>query len=262
MPRLEPLRRRTLLSLLLLLVWLPAGADEINIAVAANFLGTLQRLAPEFEQASGHHLVLSAGSSGQLYAQIKQGAPFDVFLSADSERPRLLETEGLSVAGSRFTYAIGTLVLWSPRVGVVDEGGKILHSLNFKMLAIANPDAAPYGAAAKQVLTAMGIWDQINRDGKIAQGQDINQAWQFAASGNADMAFIAKSQLNAVNAQNNGASGSSWEPPRSQYGEIDQDCIILASSTRQSAAQAFTRWLRTDRQAVGIVAAAGYRVRE
>jgi molybdate transport system substrate-binding protein len=262
MLRVLPRRRRALLSLLLLLVWLPAGADEINIAVAANFLGTLQQLAPKFEQASGRHLLLSAGSSGQLYAQIKQGAPFDIFFSADSERPRLLETQGLSVAGSRFTYAIGTLVLWSPRAAVVDAGGKILHSSDFKILAIANPDTAPYGAAAKQVLTAMGIWDQINRDHRIVQGQDINQAWQFAASGNADLAFIAKSQLNAVNADNKGASGSSWEPPQSQYDEIDQDCVILASSTRQPAAQAFIRWLRTDRQAVALVAAAGYRVKE
>jgi molybdate transport system substrate-binding protein len=248
------INRRALLSLLLL-VWLPARADEINVAVAANFLGTLQQLAPGFEQASGHRLVLSAGSSGQLYAQIQQGAPFDVFLSADSERPRLLETQGLGVAGSRFTYAVGTLVLWSPRASVVDARGNILRSSDFKLLAIANPDSAPYGAAAKQVLLAMGIWDQINRDRRIAMGQDINQAWQFAVSGNADLAFIAKSQLKD-------ASGSSWEPPQSQYSEIDQDCVILARSSKQSSARVFTGWLRTDSQAVALIAAAGYRVKE
>jgi molybdate transport system substrate-binding protein len=244
-----------------LLASVPAAADEINVAVAANFLGTLQQLAPAFAQASGHQLVISSGSSGQLYAQIKQGAPFDVFLSADSERPRLLESEGLAVAGSRFTYAIGTLVLWSARAGLVDPAGKILRSGQVRLIAIADPNNAPYGAAAQQVLTALGVWDQFNRDHRIAMAENINQAWQFAATGNADLAFIAKSQL-AASTDGKTSSGSWWQPPQSLYTEIDQDGLVLARSAKRSAAQSFMRWLRVDRQAIALITAAGYRVRE
>jgi molybdate transport system substrate-binding protein len=238
---------------LLLLACLPAAAEELNVAVAANFLGTLQQLAPKFEQASGHHLVISSGSSGQLYAQIKQGAPFDVFLSADADRPKLLESEGLGVAGSRFTYAIGTLVLWSPRPGYVDAAGKVLQNGHVRLLAIADPKNAPYGAAAQQVLTALGVWDDFNRDHKIAMAENINQAWQFAATGNAELAFIARSQINA--------EGSWWEPPQSQYAEIDQDGVVLTHSGKRAAAEAFMRWLRGDSQAIALITAAGYRVK-
>src|SRR6204780_789443 len=133
-----------LLVALLTAVSLVAKADELNIAVAANFYGTLQELAPRFEQATGNNLLLSSGSSGQFYTQIKQGAPFDGLLSADSERPKQLEAEGLAVAGSRFTYAIGTLVLWSPKAGVVDRDGKVLRGGAYRMLGIAGPRNAPY----------------------------------------------------------------------------------------------------------------------
>jgi molybdate transport system substrate-binding protein len=254
-------KRRAWLWLCVLLAWVPAAADEINVAVAANFLRTLQQLAPSFQQASGHRLVISAGSSGQLYAQIKQGAPFDVFLSADSERPKLLESEGLGVAGSRFTYAIGTLVLWSARPGVVDSGGKILQGGHVRLIAIADPNNAPYGAAAKQVLTALGVWDQLNSEHRIAMAENINQAWQFAATGNADLAFIAKSQL-ITGPDGKTGGGSSWEPPQSLYSEIDQDGLVLARSSRRAAAQSFMRWLRTDKTAIAAITAAGYRVRE
>jgi molybdate transport system substrate-binding protein len=232
-------------------------ADDLNIAVAANFLGTLQQLAPQFEQASGHHLVISSGASGQLYTQIKQGAPFDVLLSADSERPKLLETEGLGQPGTRFTYAIGTLVLWSSKPGIVDNKGNVLKTGEFRALAIADPRSAPYGAAAQQVLIALGVWDSLNADHRIVVGENINQTWQFAATGNADMAFIALSQLNAGS-----VAGSSWLPPQSQYSEIDQDAIILSHSVKQAAAQAFTKWLHTDPQSIKIIKSAGYRVVE
>ncbi len=239
-----------------------ASADDLNVAVAANFLGTLQQLAPKFEQASGHHLVISSASSGQLYGQIKEGAPFDVFLSADSERPKQLETDGLGVAGSRFTYAIGTLVLWSPNEGVVDADCKVLRDAKLQMLAIADPKSAPYGTAAQQVLTAMGLWDPLNAAHHIAIAQDINQSYQFAASGNAQLAFIAKSQLMTPNPLKQGSAGSSCEPPPAQYKEIDQDAVVLTHAGHAAAAQAFTHWLASDSQAVAAIRAAGYRVRE
>lgn len=235
------------------------SADDLDVAVAANFLGTLQQLAPKFEQASGHHLIISSASSGQLYGQIKQGAPFDVFLSADSERPKQLESGGLGVAGSRFTYAIGTLVLWSPNEGVVDADCKVLRGGELHMLAIADPKNAPYGAAAEQVLTAMGLWDSLNAAHHIAIAQDINQSYQFAASGNAQMAFIASSQLTTLKP---GTAGSSCEPPAAQYSEIAQDGVVLTHAGHAAAAQAFTHWLASDSQALAAIRAAGYRVRE
>src|SRR6202167_4904876 len=142
---------RRLFALLLLAGAPAAQAADLNVAVAANFFGTLQKLAPKFEQASGNKLVLSSGSSGQFYTQIREGAPFDVFLSADSDRPKLLESDGLGLAGSRFTYAIGTLVLWSPRPGYVDAAGKVLQGGHVRLIAIADPKNAPYGVAAQQV---------------------------------------------------------------------------------------------------------------
>jgi molybdate transport system substrate-binding protein len=255
------LLRRLLLAIALLIA-LPVSADQINIAVAANFLGTLQQLAAQFQQATGHELVISSASSGQLYTQIKQGAPFDVFLSADSERPQQLESEGLGVAGSRITYAIGTLVLWSPQPDVVDAGGKVLQSGHIRMLAVADPKNAPYGAAAQQVLTALGLWEPLNQEHKIAMAENINQAWQFAATGNAELAFIAKSQLHAPTAATGTAAGSSWEPPQSMYGEIDQDGIVLTRTQKRAVAEAFMQWLHHDARATATIIAAGYRIRE
>jgi molybdate transport system substrate-binding protein len=252
--------RRSLLCLTLL-ICLPAGAGEIHIAVAANFLGTLQQLAPLYAQDTGNQLVISSGSSGQLYTQIKQGAPFDVLLSADSERPKQLESEGLGVAGSRVTYAIGTLVLWSPQPGFVDAGGKILLNASLRMLAVADPKNAPYGAAAQQVLTALGVWDSLNQQHKIATAENINQAWQFAATGNAQLAFIAKSQLTAP-AGSSSTAGSSWEPPQSMYQEIDQDGIVLKRSEQRAAAEAFMQWLHHNARSTAVITAAGYRIKE
>lgn len=246
------------LAALLLVAALSARAEDLNVAVAANFLGTLQKLAPKFEQASGDHLVLSAGSSGQFSAQIRQGAPFDVLLSADSDRPKQLEAEGLAVAGSRFTYAIGTLVLWSPKPGVVDRDGEVLRSGGNRMIGIAEPRSAPYGAAAQQVLAALGLWDKLSRDKKLAIGENINQAWQYAATGNVDMAFVALSQVSHGDV----IAGSYWLPPQSLYTPLEQDAVILTRTGKRPAAEAFLNWLRKDPAAIATIKAAGYHVKE
>ena len=246
------------LAALLLLGPLAARAEELNVAVAANFLGTLQKLAPKFEHASGHRLLLSSGSSGQFYTQIREGAPFDVLLSADSDRPRQLEAEGLALTGSRFTYAIGTLVLWSPKAGVVDRDGRVLRSGGFRMLGIAEPRNAPYGAAAQQVLTALGLWDQLHQDRRLAIGENINQAWQFAATGNVNMAFVALSQISNAGA----ISGSYWLPPQSLYSPLEQDAVILKRTEKRPTAEAFLNWLRQDPDAIASIRAAGYHVKE
>ena len=231
-------------------------AEELSIAVAANFLGTLQELAPMYQQASGNRLLPSAGSSGQLYTQIKQGAPFDVFLSADNDRPTRLEKEGLGVPGSQFTYAIGTLVLWSPKPGFVDRAGKMLLSDRYRMVAIANPSTAPYGAAAQQVLMALGLWDNLNQSKRIAVGENINQAWQFATTGAADIGFVALSQVS----KDGVIAGSYWIPPQTMYQPIDQDALILVRSSKRPAAEHFLHWLRHDQHAIAAIKAAGYRV--
>jgi len=232
------------------------AAEDLNVAVAANFLGTLQKLAPMYQQRSGDQLLPSAGSSGQLYTQIKQGAPFDVFLSADSDRPARLETEGFGVSGSRFTYAIGTLVLWSPKRSFVDSDGKLLSSGRYRMVSIANPGTAPYGAAAQQVLVALGLWDRLNNAKKIAVGENIDQAWQFAATGAADLGFVALSEV----IRDGTISGSYWIPPQSMYQPIDQDAVVLTRSSKRPSAQKFLDWLRHDPQAIAVIKAAGYRV--
>jgi molybdate transport system substrate-binding protein len=224
----------------------------------APFHGAPQKLAPKFEQATGNKLALSSGSSGQFYTQIKQGAPFDVLLSADAERPKQLETEGLAVAGSRFTYAIGTLVLWSPQAGTVDREGKVLTTGRFRMLGIADPRNAPYGAAAQQVLTNLGLWDKLNQDKKLATGENINQAWQFAVTGNVDMAFVALSQVTDGKA----ISGSYWLPPPSLYSALEQDAVILTRTTKRATAEAFMKWLRQDPEAIAAIKTAGYRIKE
>ena len=244
-----------LLATLLCVVALPAAADELRIAVAANFLGTLQQLAPQYTQATGDQLVLSAGSTGQLYTQIKQGAPFDVFLSADAARPKLLQSQGLILAASRFTYARGTLALWSPHAGVVDADGEVLRTGHYRFLSVADPHNAPYGAAARQVLTAMGLWTRLNQSRQIVLGEDITQTWQFVDSGNADMGFVALSQIIGAGK----ARGSYWLPPQSMYAPIEQDAVALAHSSKPARAQAFMRWLRTAPAALAIIRAAGYR---
>jgi molybdate transport system substrate-binding protein len=247
----------TLAIALLLGAVRPAAAAQLRVAVAANFLSTLQKLAPQFMRASGNSVVVSAGSTGQLYTQITQGAPFDVFLSADTARPQRLESQGLIVPGSRFTYAVGSVVLWSPHAGAVDGGAKALTAGHYRFIGVAQPNNAPYGAAAQQVLTALGLWSRLNEDKKIVLGENITQTWQFAASGNVDMAFVALSQVIGPDGK---ISGSYWLPPQSMYAPIKQDAVVIKSTPNQAAALAFTHWLRTAPAAAMIIRAAGYHV--
>jgi molybdate transport system substrate-binding protein len=251
-----PRRIRFCAGLIALLFAACATAEEIHIAVAANFLGTLEQLAPRFRQVSGHTLKISSGASGQFYAQIKNGAPFDVFLSADNERPKQLADEGLAIPTSRFTYAIGKLVLWSPKNAVVDDRGAVLIAGQYRFVAVANPRTAPYGAAAQAVLRKLGLWEKLNADKRVVVGENIGQTFQFVATGNAELGFVALSQV----LKDGKLTGSSWQPPESMYPRIEQDAVVLKSTSKLSAANAFLAWLRTDATARSIIEAAGYRV--
>jgi molybdate transport system substrate-binding protein len=200
----------------------PAEADELRVAVATNFSDTMAALVELFEQRSEHTVLVSTGSTGSHYAQIRNGAPFEVFFAADAERPRLLEEQGVAVAGSRFSYAVGRLVLWSPQPGLVDAEGRVLDRASFRFLAIANPELAPYGAAAREVLTARGVWDKLRP--KLVQGQDIGQAYSFVYTGNAELGFVALAQLTKPGAE---ISGSYWLVPDSLHRPIAQEAVLL-----------------------------------
>lgn len=223
------------------------------MAVAANFAGPAKSLAARFSRETPHKVSLATGSTGKFYAQIRSGAPFDVFLSADDETPRRLEKESLAVPGTRFTYAIGKLVLWSPKEGVVDANGEVLHKGGFKRLAIANPKLAPYGAAARQALQKLGLWTAMQ--GKLVLGENIAQTLQFVVSGNAEIGFVALSQV-----QETGKTpppGSFWFPPRDAYEPIRQDAVLLARGSANPAARAFLQFLRT-REAQVLIRESGY----
>jgi molybdate transport system substrate-binding protein len=223
----------------------PLAAAEVQVAAAANFTAPLAEIAKAFEQATGHRLLVSAGSSGKLAAQIQNGAPFEVLLAADAERPALLEKDGMAVAGSRFTYARGRLALWSPDPALVDAAGKVLAGDRFHHLAIANPKLAPYGAAAQQVLTGLGLWETLTP--LLVQGEDIGQAYQFVASGAAELGFVALSQVRAAASSGGGAGqpkGSVWIVPESRYRPIEQQAVLLAKGAANPAARAFLDFLR------------------
>jgi molybdate transport system substrate-binding protein len=175
-----------------------------------------------FEQSSEHTVLISAGSTGNHYAQIRNGAPFEVFFSADAERPTLLEQQGVAVVGSRFLYAVGRLVLWSPRPSFVDADGRLLENGSFRFLAIANPDLAPYGAAAREVLTARNLWSLLQP--KLVQGQDIGQTYSFVYTGNAELGFVAYSQLKKPGAE---VAGSYWLVPENLHRPIAQEAVLL-----------------------------------
>ena len=226
----------------LLLAMHPAAsvAEEVRVAVAANFLATLNTIATNFEQDRGHTTVVSSGSSGKLYAQIKNGAPFDVFFSADVMRPKLLEEEGFAVPGSRFTYAVGRLTLWHPG-SVVIEGNEqsVLLSDDVRHVAIANPKTAPYGAAAKEALQALGLWEQIQD--RLVRGENIGQTFHFVFSRNAQLGFVALSQV--LGSKVNG-SGSRWDVPMHLYAPIRQQAVLLRSGQRQEVARAFLDYVK------------------
>lgn len=241
-----------LAALFAALVFNTAWADEVQVAVAANFTAPVQAIAKAFEKDTGHKLVASYGATGQFYTQIKNGAPFEVFLAADDSTPAKLESEGEIVKGSRFTYAIGTLALWSAKEGYVDDQGAVLKANHYQHLAIASPKAAPYGLAATQVLDRMGLTEQTQ--GKIVEGQNITQAWQFVSTGNAELGFVALSQ---VYKDGKITSGSAWIVPASLYSPIRQDAVILNKGKDNMAAKALMDYLKGP-QAAAIIKSYGY----
>jgi molybdate transport system substrate-binding protein len=224
----------------------------VTVAVAANFSVPMQRIAVEFERDTGHTARLSAGATGKLYAQIRNGAPFEVFLSADEATPTRLLADGAAVPGSRFTYAIGRLVLWSARPGFVDAQGAMLAQGRFEHLAIANPKTAPYGAAAVEVLERLGLLDALRP--KFVQGENIAQAQQFVASGNAQLGFVAQSQVWRDGAL---GEGSAWFVPPDLHAPLRQDAVLLTPGRDRPAARALLAYLREDK-ARAIIRAFGY----
>ena len=229
------------------------GEDYVTVAVASNFAATAREIAARFEEESDYRVRITTASTGKLYAQIANGAPFDVLLAADAERPRRLETDGAGVSGTRFTYALGALVLWSRQV---DDCRKALQRNDGKRIAIANPVTAPYGAAAKSYLQRSGRWESL-RD-RLVVGENIAQTLQFAASGNAQLGFIAASQLRAPSLP---AASCSWPVPDSMHAPIDQQAILLQRSAGSGGAKAFLAFLRGD-AGRAIIRRHGYRLPE
>ena len=210
-------------------------AAETNVAVAANFTEAAKEIAAAFKAKTGHEAVLSFGASGQFYTQIAQGAPFQVFLSADDARPKKLLDDGLAVSGSRFTYAIGKLVLWSKTPGLV-KGEETLKAASFAKLSICNPAAAPYGAAAVEAMKALKIYETLQP--KLVEGATITQAYQFVETGNAELGFVALSQLTGP------PTGSRWLVPQELYAPIRQDAVLLKSGAANEAATGFIAFLK------------------
>lgn len=219
-----------------------ASADDVQVAVAANFTAPMQKILLQFEKDTGHKAIVTFGATGKFYAQIKNGAPFEVFLAADDKTPARLEKETFTVAGSRFTYAIGKLVLWSAKSAFVDGQGDVLKKGDFQYLSIANPKLAPYGAAAVETLKALGLLDALQP--KFVQAENISQAFQFVSSGNAPLGFVAMSQV-----YENGKlkSGSAWIIPSKLYNPIRQDGVILDKGRGKPAAQALVKYLQRDK---------------
>ena len=216
------------------------AAEEVRVAVAANFRATLNEIITNFERDTGHTAVVSSGSSGKLYAQIKNGAPFDVFFSADVKRPKLMEDEGLAIQGSRLTYAVGRLTLWSANPDMITAEGKtVLSNGTFDHLAIANPKTAPYGTAAKHTIKALGLWDHMKD--RIVQGENIGQTFQFVFSKNAQLGFVALSQV--LDPKINGA-GSRWDVPVNLYDPLRQQAVLLINGQNNNAAKAFLEYIK------------------
>jgi molybdate transport system substrate-binding protein len=235
----------------------PVRADTIHVAVAANFADCLDSLAVVFEDATDHELVVSRGSTGRHYAQIRSGAPFDVFLAADAQRPALLDEEGLIVPGTRFTYAEGRLALWIPGAVPEDKRGpaEILAAGEFHHLAIANPRLAPYGLAARQALENLGLWEEL--EPRLVIGQSVGQAWQFVASGNAEAGFVAHPQVLAVA----GMDGRWWKIDPPLHEPILQQAVALENAACPDAAQEFLAFLKS-RRAQMIMVRCGYLIPE
>lgn len=230
-------------------VALPARAGEVPVAVAANFTEPAKEIAASFKAATGHDAILSFGSSGAFYTQIANGAPFQVFLSADSERPAKVEADGLAVPGSRFTYAIGQLVLYSRTPGLVDGKGQVLKRGNFQKLALADPALAPYGVAAMETLGKLGVATALAP--KIVKGTSITQAYQFVSTGAAELGFVAYSQIVGE------SGGSRWLVPAKLHSPIEQQAVLLKTGAANPAAVAFLKYLKSPK-AIAIIKHYGY----
>lgn len=230
----------------------PVSAADVRVAVAANFIQPMNAIAAAFEKSSGHKVVLSFGSTGKFYAQIRNGAPFDVFLAADTATPARLEQEGATLRGSRFTYAIGKLVLWSAKADFVDDRGEILKKGSFRHIALAAPKLAPHGAAAVEVVEKLGLTGALQP--KFVQGENIAQTHQFVSTGNAELGFVALSQ---VYRDGKLQSGSGWIVPTNLYAPIRQDAAILARAADNPAARALAEHLKSD-PARAIIKSFGY----
>lgn len=237
-----------------LLTFNTAWADEVQVAVAANFTAPIQAIAKAFEKDTGHKLIAAYGATGQFYAQIRNGAPFEVFLAADDSTPAKLEQEKAIVPGSRFTYAIGTLALWSATPGYVDAKGEVLKKNAFKHLSIANPKTAPYGLAATQVLDKLKLTEATRP--KLVEGQNITQAFQFVSTGNAELGFVALSQIYK---DGKVESGSAWIVPSSLHAPIRQDAVILEKGKDNPAAKALVDYLKGPK-AAAVIKSYGYEI--
>lgn len=229
-----------------------ALGDEVQVAVAANFTAPARQIAADFEKETGHKAALSFGATGKFYAQIRNGAPFEVLLAADDSTPARLEAEGAGVAGSRFTYAVGRLALWSAKPGYVDAQGAVLGKGDFRHLAIANPKLAPYGAAAVEALSALKLLATLQA--KLVQGENIAQTHQFVASGNAELGFVALSQ---VMQGGRIATGSAWIVPARLHEAIRQDAVLLDKGKGKPAAAAWLNYLKGDK-AKAVIKSFGY----
>lgn len=245
---------KTFITLLFCCDCLTVSAETINIAVASNFMAVMNEIIAEFEAETEHTVRVSYGSSGRIYAQINNGAPFDAFFSADQEKPADLESMGLVVTGSRFTYAIGTLVLWSKNPALNVAEGEILRLGEFNKLALANPRLAPYGVAAVEVLTALGL-EESTRD-KWVQGENITQAFQFVESQNADLGFVALSQITSAGLT---PDKSIWLIPDEYYKPIQQDAVLLKRGEDKQAAFEFLSYVQ-NAQAREIIQSYGYHI--
>lgn len=226
--------------LLSLLIPLSAQAGTVQVAVASNFAGAMQQIAKAFQQDTGHEVIIMAAGTGKLYAQIRNGAPFEVLLSADDKTPAKLEAEGLAAPGTRFTYALGKLVLWSAQPNTVDREGKILRSGHFAHISLGNPKTVPYGQAAVEVLRHLGLFEAL--EPKFVLGENVAHAQQFVASGNAELGFVAKS---GVYKDGQLTGGSAWWIPDSLYSPIRQDAVLLKKGENNPAAKALLEYLRS-----------------
>lgn len=242
---------KTIVALLAACFALPALADQVPVAVAANFTAPMQKIAAEFEKDTGHQVVASYGATGKFYAQIRNGAPFEILLAADDETPARLVKENAAVAGSQFTYAIGKLVLWSAKPVIVDGAGEVLKQGGFEHIALANPKLAPYGAAAVAAMKALGVYDSLQP--KFVTAENIGQTYQFVSSGNALLGFVALSQV----LKDGRIEGSAWVVPAKLYPPIRQDAVILDKGRGRPAAEALMKYLKGD-QAKAVIRSYGY----